>query len=284
MKHIAEMSLPIAILLLVGTLCMWIPVFQHTENIWNAVITLSIAIINADFLMFFCHKTRMTRNLNWMPVLMYLLPFGMGIIACDWKLQIGIFFLFASIHMIILAFRQDKAVEESFLATAFLLCGTIFLPQLIWLLPFIWISFIIQSAFNLRVFSASIIAILAFAAIDFAGFYLFQWTFPWHWNEIINLTFIPFSFTNWKLYILAAFGIFFIISNYMFYQRENATVQSLLNIFIIPFLMACVMQSPAILIAMLAGISAHYYISRQSLSRGIFFIIYILFCVGSLFL
>lgn len=271
------MSLPMVILLLAGALCMWIPDFQSAAN--KTVITLILGILNACMLAYLCERTAMTKSFSWIPVLMYLLPLGIGLISFEWQNQAGILCMQLSILMLIKAFHMNNAVEESFLGTLLIIAGSYFLPSLILLLPFFVIGFVIQRAFNAKIVSASIIALATFGIIFYTLNKIFGVTWSCTWTEFLTYIWPVFSIKTWFIYLLATIGIFFIICNYLYYQRENATVQSLLNILVIPFILAIIIQNLPILILTLAGISAHYFSTRESIARGIIFFVYILICV-----
>lgn len=272
------MSLPMAILLLVGALCMWIPDFKSQEAP-IAVLTLILGILNADILMYLCQRTAMTRSLSWIPVLMYLLPFGVGFLSFNWQSQVGVFCMLISILMLVKAFHMNNAVEEAFLGTLFIIVGSYFLPSVLLLLPLFIMGFVMQRAFNVKIISASLIALAIFGIFYVTINKLTGWVWSWNWSEFLSYIWQGFSLKMWFIYLLGIIGIYFIISNYFYYQRENATVQSLLNILIIPFALALIIQSLPILIVTLSGISAHYFSTRESMTRGIVFFVYILICI-----
>ena len=253
-------------------------------------VTLLLTVVNAVVLMRLCYKTNMTRTLSLMPVLMYMLPVSVipWLHHC-WQGQLTCTALLVCDMQLIGTYRADNASEQSFLGALLLCLGSLLCPEMILLVPLLWIFFLVQQSLNIKVFLSSLIAVGVVAV--YVG--LAVWFWPELQNSIIVNPFggrhlLSFTAENTALAVAMSAALVFMVCAWARFSRESISVQTYITFGTIPLIVFVVllvwqldiMMIACMLLATLAMFSTHFFLVPQSLVRGVVFLAYLLVCYG----
>lgn len=289
LKHITSFSWFVGILLSMGALCMWIPDFFSDSILW--IPTLSLTIWNAVLLMYLLYKTGVTRTRTSLPIFVY--PLVVGVIPAlhtQWEGQLSVTVLQFILILLYNAFRNPMAVHESFVSTLLLALASLAQPDIVILLPIVWIGFAIQRSFSLRVLLASLIAAAVFAI------YLF--IFIWFVPDVFAVVSPSEAFARtiikrdvWLvLTYLCVFAVVFVVMSFIGYTRENTHAQSLVLMLTMILVSGLVLMIfPPVLFSSLmpiaafavAGLAAYVFSSQrsESVATGIIFLLFLILSV-----
>ena len=287
MKHfllnITQIKLPfgIALLLLCGV-C-WVRSIM-AEPLLTSV-TMSLAVVNAVLLMRLCYKTNMTRTMSFMPVVMYMLPFSaLPWLHQCWQGQVACMALLLSDIQLLGTYRMDNAAGEALLSTLLILAGSLFCAEMIFIVPLLWVFFMVQQSFNLKVFISSLIAVAV--VVIYAGIVL------WLQPELPRISPVT-ALTGRELLplpqgilviVMVVTVLTFLVFALLNFSQENVTTQTYITFSGIPLLAIItftVWQSAGhgalcLLLLTLAMLATHFFLYKQTLPRGITFIAYLL--------
>ena len=252
-----------AIALSVGVMCGWIPDFlQPNADYLSLSLTMAGTLANAFLLLYLTRTTTITRQKDILPVPLYLLTVtAFPSVHTAWRLQVAVLLLTSAVLIIHGAYRKENTAHDGFLATALVAIASLFVPQVIFFVPFVWLAYTLLRAMRLRTFLASLIALAVFGIYLALAVYLFGWECPYvhvfEWNETPMLTY----------WILLAFHIAFLVAAAVRIDRDSTTQQALLILLFLFFLPAAT--------------ATLFFRQRDSLSRGLCFLMYLLFlCVS----
>ncbi|MBR1808964.1 MAG: hypothetical protein IJ776_06225 [Paludibacteraceae bacterium] len=287
MKHITELTWLAGILLSVAALCMWIPDFvQSVPLLWQTITTMVLSVCNAVLLMYLLYQSGVTRTRSAVPLFCYVLLVGaMGDLHQQWDGQLSVLALQAVLLLLMHAYRSANAVHESFLCTIVLCTAALLQPDILIMLPVVWIGLAVQRAMNVRVMLASLIAAGVFGLYMWISSMLYPDAFS---VVSINDAFrheLPMAENLLQPAVLTVFAIVFAVISLTGFARENSRAQSLVLIMLMLTIAGVVMMffPPAYFTSLMstaaycsAALAVYCFCSRQSVAMGIIFIMYIL--------
>ena len=232
-----------------------------------------------------CYKTNMTRTMSYMPVLMYLLPISVvpWLHTC-WLSQVACMAMLLCDMQLIGTYRLENAAEPALLSTLLICLGSFACHDMIFLIPLLWLFFMLQQSFSLRVFLSSLIAI-AVVAIYTA---VVVWLLPDVLSSItepspLNRQLMTLSAENWTAVAALLLSLVLMVLALMRFSRENVSVQTYITFCSVPLVAIVVLviwQTAAtniygLLFMTLAMFATHFFLAEQSLVRGIVFVVYV---------
>ncbi|MGN0236353.1 MAG: DUF6427 family protein [Paludibacteraceae bacterium] len=273
---ISRIPLPIVIVLSVGVLCGWIPDFIACDyssfaTAFPLFFTFVLMLVNAYTLFFMMRATGVVRYRDALPVFLYLLTTtAFPAIHAWWQLQAVIVLMMIMVQIIHRAYREDETAHDCFLATAFALIASFFLPIAIVMVPLIWLAYILLRSMHLRTALGSLIAIGLFAIYIAVAVFFFDMPVP-SVNNIADSLCTPFRHLDlvqivfFSVLLLAHFG--FLIAIAVRIDRDSAGQQALLILFFLFFL------PPAA--------ATLFFRQRDSVTRGVVFCLYAVFLLAA---
>lgn len=178
-KKIITPSMPFSMLLVLGTIIIWIivnvfvstdsglainsPLSKvvegaiHSELISN-IISLIITLFNAFLLVQINNRFTIIRTRTFIPVFVFLMV--MSVLAKVHQLpnaQIALTFQLAALFVFFGMFRNRNASEQAFLGSLLVAIGSLFVVPMIFFLPLSWIGFARFRSLSMRTFLASLI-------------------------------------------------------------------------------------------------------------------------------
>ncbi len=298
LKHITQINLPIAILLSVGCLGFWVPDFVSLANgtfpsgTWGSEIaTLLLVLLNAIFLVLLIYQRGITRQLEGLPMLLYLLVCStIPNMHNQWLGQVIIFILQIILFLVMNSYRNSHATEAAFLSAMLLSIGVLLMPDLVWLFPVLWAMFAIHRAMNLRVFLASLIGV-AVVAIYQVVFDWLGWIKMVDWGDI----WLRISITQYPLLsciIMSIVGVFFVFLNLTRQNVENTQITTFVWCLMLIFVPCAVLVffplvyflSPLVVaLYCLTALATYYFASSQTVVAGSIFLGFVAVWIGQYF-
>lgn len=273
-------------------LCLWIPSFLHAADgtVWHLVATMLMSVVNALLLMYLVYEAGITRTRQSLPVFCYLLltAASPALHTC-WEGQLAVLVLAAVCLMLLNTYRSENAVQESFISTLLICAAVLVLPDMLFMLPVLWIGFAVQRAFNLRVALASVVAVCIFALYLWLSVMLFPDAFgivslhdafcrSWIGLQIPMLSAV-------SVLLLEVWGVLFAVWAMIGFSRETNRAQSLVLLLLLILLVSMPMLLfPPLLFSSLqpvayfatAALAAYCFSTRQSVAAGVIFLLFIL--------
>ncbi len=277
-----------AILLSVGCIGFWVPDFivPYLDVIWPILGTLLLTFLNAFFLVFLLYQRSITRKIDGISCVIYLFAIStIPILHTKWLLQLVILIFQVILWIITSCYRQEHAVEQAFLSSILLCITALFLPDILFLLPVIWLMFVALRAINIRVFLASIIgAIVVLFYISLCS--------KLGWLHLVDITDIwlrdstpqPREFYLFHA-ILLVDGVFFSIANLIRQNIENTSITIFVWCITMVFVVCAILMfwSPAYFASLyivalycFVVLSTYFFSSRTSVFSGLIFILLII--------
>ncbi|MBR1928673.1 MAG: hypothetical protein IJ834_02905 [Paludibacteraceae bacterium] len=286
-KNITQIGWGWIALLALSTYVMWIPQFL-SDNWLEAVATAVLTLVNAVVLMFIAYKTGATHSHSAIPVLMYLLFIGVfAELHFDWQIQVVTIAFQTIIALQIRSYRNNNAVEESFLIGVILALTMLLEPDVIFFLPFVWFGFSWQRALNGKVILASIIG-MALVALYLALLVWMQYVCIYSFVEICKHSWINTSMLPRLLYVIV-WTVFFFVTTAFNFTRANSSVQSyiVLYVLLLPVVLFFSLLQPnkfspttSLLALSASALATYYFSSKQTMMSGISFVLFILLSVA----
>lgn len=247
LKNIIVPSIPLAVLLVVGCVSLWladysgtlfnlIPVQKATtpeisqsfyiqSPVIRTEICLAITLLNAFLIAQINNRFTIIRTRTFLPIVVFLILMGVWsqthlIISSNLALTLFILALFNFFSMT----RDKKSSEQAFLGSFLISLSSLFIHEYIYLIPVCWVEFIIFQSFSLRTFLASVFGVLAPWVIYISVSYYFDSTVDLSkiFNFNINFNF-NYSTLNLSEYIYSgAIGLIMIISIFGIFSISNS--------------------------------------------------------------
>lgn len=272
-----------AILLLAAEFLPWLTSFG-TQPAGLVMLTFIFAAVAAVLLVYFFHHAGIIGDVDYLPGVLY-----MGATAVfpalhtQWKGQLVVCLLLGLLSLLYRGYRQKDSARDSFTATLLLLVTSLLIPDLIWLVPFIWIAYMFQSSFGFRTFLASLIALSVFAL--YVGLAIWQ---GWMANPYALLLERHWIFEvmdpeEWLMPVaLTGGGIYFFIFTVVRTDRDSIrqrTALMLFSVFYLPLMAMCIYLTQPLMVVpvalvLLAGLATLFFRQQDSVHRGIIFILY----------
>lgn len=294
LKYLTQLSWPAALLLSVGSLALWIPDFLVANAPIGALVaTMLLSVVNAFIIMLLFYHAGVTRYRVGLPMVSYLLLMAaFPAIHADWRAQVAIVFIAPVVLLIHNVHLNPETQEESFVATLLICVSSLFMPTMIWLVPVLWVGFVLQQALSLRTFLASLMAIAVFAL-----YYAITWFLAGRWGYVLLLA-MPSLSIGWfgpvlstadqiRMYVLLAVMVWFVIELLIYIDRVSMRERTFTLVFLALLLTVLLMtffpidgQNNSPLPVYAASVMATlYFQQRESIVRGVFFLCFILLTV-----
>lgn len=304
--NIARPNMPVSILLLMGCLAMWLPDFLmptagtgsltislpisytfHFSIYLQLAATLAITLLNGLSISGLLLKFGIQRKWSIVPLLLY----ALFISACPagryaLEAQLSVLLFTGILALTRTMFKDIWSVEQAYLATLLATVAAMFMPDMLWFIPVMWIAFMLERAFSLRVLLASLIGVctvLVFWMAYLAWYHCFDLfadalagmyrrTLPDLANDYLQ----PVYFL--LLLFCGSFGIFSYYSNI---YRESTSTRAIVAVTIlcsfatIPLLAFPASNGMSVfpLLALWASIHGAYLcLSGQTVSRSVWFL------------
>ncbi len=284
LKYISKLSLPVAILLLVGIGLLWLPSFTE-HNGGNVMLTLLLTLLSAALLQFFFHFSGMTRDTDILPAVLYFAAISVfPTLHTQWQAQVGVCAMLIIMHILFRGFREKETAQDAFISSLLLLLASLLVPDMIWLFPFIWIAYIVLSAFSVRTMLATLIALGVFVIYLGLGVYTRHMA-----NPYIHLLDRQFIFESadpeeWVMQAaLMCMGCYFFIITIIRVDRDSVRQQAVLTLYALFFAATIMMvlypMSPMralpLMLVMLTGLAVTFMRQTESVHRGLVFLLYL---------
>ncbi|MBR6017131.1 MAG: hypothetical protein IK073_00740 [Paludibacteraceae bacterium] len=285
LKYISKPGLPAVILLLVGAGLLWLPSFAD-HAFGTVLLTMLLTLLAAAIMQTFFHRSGLTRETDMLPLLLYVVSVSVfPALHTQWQSQVAVCALLIILTVLFRGFREKDTSEQAFLSTLLLLLASMLVPDMIWLFPFIWIAYIILSAFGFRTMLATLIALAVFAI--YLGIGLF---FEKIDNPFLGLLDRQFIFESgdpeeWIMQAVLMFmGCYFFIISVIRVDRDSVRQQAVLTLFALFFAATIAMviypmlplKTLPLMLAMLTGLAVTFFRQNESVHRGIVFLLYLL--------
>lgn len=299
LKYLTQLSWPAAIVLSVASMALWIPDFLAEDApIGLLSATLSLTVVNAVVLMVLFYHCGVTRYRVGMPVLLYmLLMAAFPSTHTDWQTQVAILFIAPVVLLLHNVHLNPETQEQSFVATLLICVASLFAPSMVWLVPCLWLGFVLQQAFSLRSMLASLMAVAVFAIyFGITVFVASRWGYEllvampdlsmgW-WGHIMPLA------DRIRLYVLLAVSIGFSVVLLLYIDRASTRVRTFTLVYMILLVVTMLVvlfgsHTPTInpLPVYAASVLATlFFQQRESVVQGIIFLCFMLIAVLSVFL
>lgn len=297
-RHITAFGWATAIVLSLVPLCGWIPTILRFFP--AALIACLLAAANAFFLTTTVYRAAVSRTLAGMPALCYLwLTAAVPTLLYDWQAQLAAACILFVINLLLSAWHlQDRAVENSFLATLLLALTALFTPDILLFIPFLWIALGIQRALTFRVWLASLTALILVGLYTFLCAHFLPTPYALaSFSDILargSLTtdipsyhpaiqILPYAF-------VALIGFVFLIGAYSNFSRANVSVQSFILFLSAVFVLSAVLMCfppatfsslSALAVCGAAGLGTICMYERKTTFSGILFLVFLTLCALS---
>lgn len=293
LQHLTEHDLLWVLLALAGCAGMWLPdflQFSHTPALWALIGTLAGILVNAFVLMLVLWQVNITRNREALPVILYaFVVSSVPMLHTLWEAQIVVLVFQIVLLISLQTYRQPHAVNASFWCSVLVCLLTLLAPDMVFLVPVLWVLFMTERAFNLRVWLASLIGaatvgvyfLIAYFVSQYYGVQLFLEP-----QELVARTVLPVA--PWYPFALLCFivvdGLFFFGSTLAHFGKENHTIRSYLLALLVPFgVVSLLLFFPPVfsasllplLLYLLTGIAVWFFYSQKTVFAGIVFLLHI---------
>ena len=287
LKNITNIGWIGTIVLSVVSVICWLPDFL-LKNPVEIGITFALCIVNAFLLMVLAYRTGVTRTRSGIPLFCYMLLVGtVDSLHSQWEGQLAVLCVLMVMFLLIRAYRSQNAVEEAFLCGILIAGCSLLLPDVIFLLPALWIGFSLQRAFNGRIIASSLTGVAVVALYSAAAWWM-GWLCPCRWGNFFEREF-PESIQLYQSILLAAWAVLFIVEGILSFSRANSGEQSYLSLMALPALLSVIliffpsadfdtMQGVAALT--IAAFATHFFSNRNSVWSGIVFLLWIVINLG----
>ncbi len=285
LTHITHLSFPVAVLLSLCCIGFWVPTCLAADAPWHLLVpTFVLMVANALVLTWVIYQRSITTQPVPLPLFLYVLLISTTpALHTLWQAQVACLFFQIVLLVLIHSYRHKMAVENAFLATILLCCAAFVMPDMLFLLPVLWLMFAVNRALNLRVFLASLIGgifVLIYTAI---AQYL-------HWFQILSMadSFVRASDVHFPLVstcLLIGGALLFIILAMMGNNQENNHISSFLVSIVLALVLSLVLSffPPAFFVSLLiialysiAVLASYVFLTRPSVFFGILFLVMII--------
>lgn len=283
------MSLLPAVLLAIGALALWVPDYLSAPERWHELLLTQLVLIaNAIMLSALLYQGKASRSFTALPVpLMIFTVAALPQLRSGWLLQlwIGVLLLFL-FTMQQLADNQPPNGYVFFFSLVLCILS-LWLPDALWCIVYLWAVVLMMGAFSLRTIMASAIAMAVFVFYyRIAGF--FGWSMEWGCSSLLSrswlATVMPLHDTIAIAFVLVAtFAITFAAfrrSLYGFISTRMLLYHCvMLYLIVTPLVLLCRPDGGgihALLAIATPAVTSIYLLQKESESRGITFILYII--------
>lgn len=287
LRHITQMPLPAVLLLLVGALAMWVVDYTRTPELWLTILsTQTLVLINAILLSMTLYRAKATAHFSLLPAVLYILTVGVfPFLRVHWQpqLMVGIllFFLYATRDMT----DTHEPNDLVFFVTLLLCLTALMSPDAVWCIAFLWLVVLLQGAFTLRTIFASLLAAALVGVYYVLALYI-GWAEMWDYTFLFDRQWIGYNqpaalFTTVIILMvgfLFASGAAFRRSSYDFVSTRMLLYHVVfIGLLSAPLILitAAELDSWALLPLSLTATTCIYLLQKESESRGITLLVYI---------
>lgn len=295
LKYLTHLGPLAAILLSALGLMSWIPDFlQPQANTWALVATMVLTLTNGLAIMWMFYYTSITRYREGLTIVLYIwFHAAFPELHTAWTDELAILLLTPVVYLLQQTRLNPQAQELAFISTLLLLIGGIFIPEMLWMIPVLWIALIYQQAFTFRTFTASVIA------LGLAGIYLLSLRLYFPTAHVWDLLAAPYregvslSTTIAVELIITGVLVVAIMGQVLWrIHKENNHVRFVVVLCIMMFLMELLLfslpwyrhSSWSLVLYTSTLIASIYFWQRESVFRGIFFLTMMVLCAVGCFL
>lgn len=291
LKHIYHISLPTAIGLSAVLLCAWTPSFA-TESTWLVVLTMLLTCANGALLTLINLRTQLSREMLGTPLLLYMLVCAAftPVHTC-WQAQLVTGAMLGVLLLIQNGYRVLSTASDSLRATLYLSLSSLLVPDMVWMIPMIWLMYAILNSLQPRTLLASIIGV-ALVSLYVAIAHFLGWFAIDGYTSLLQRHWLGMLVTPQETYCqlgIVALGVLFTILTLPRFSRDNTNVQTLCMLFIVTLVSASVLSLllvnpikslfPIVLVS-LSGIVSIYLRQSSDVVRGSFFLVYVVACLA----
>lgn len=287
LKYITHLGSLTAILLSALALLSWIPDFLRPDrDILTILTTMILVVLNGVAAMMMFYRTNITRYREPLTIVLYIwFSSAFPAIHSDWKLQLALLLITPIIYLLQQTRQNPQAQELAFVSTLLLLLASMLMPPLVWLVPVIWISLIYQQALTLRSFLATLIAICLVAVYGAVCY----WYFPalsilsWGSDHFVSVADIAW----WEQLTLAALVIMASGQIVWRIHKENNHTRFVVILSILILASGILLRFVSdwgtmvwpLLVYIATLLLSVYFWQRDSIFRGVVFLLTLLFCI-----
>lgn len=283
------MSLLPAVLLAMGALALWVPDYLSAPERWHELLLTQLLLVaNAIMLSALLYQGKATRSFTALPVpLMIITVAVLPDWRCGWLLQVWI-----AVMLLFLFMMQQMADNQSpngyvFFFTLVLSVLSLWLPDALWCIVYLWAVVVMMGAFSLRTLLASAIGLVVFIFYYQIAHY-FGWSVEWGWSSLLPRSWMAkvmslHDIITVAVVLVATFAITFVTfrrSSYGFVSTRMLLYHCvMLYLMVIPLVLFFRPDGGgihALLAVATPAVTGIYLLQTESESRGITFILYFL--------
>lgn len=255
-----------------------------TQPTGQVMLTFLFACLAAVLLVAFFQRVTILHDMDYLPAVLY-----MGAMAAfptlhtQWKGQLVVCLMVGLFSLLYKGFRQKDSTRDSFTSTLLILLSSLLIPDIVWLVPFIWIAYMFLSSFSFRTLLASILAIAVFAIYVSLAVWQGWMDNPYAMVLERNWIFEVMDPEEWLMpVVLTGGGIYFFIFTVVCTDRDSIrqrTVLMLFSLFYLPLMVMCVYLTMPLMVvpvalALLTGLGTLFFRQKDSVHRGIVFLLF----------
>ena len=268
---------------------MWIPDYVNNSEQWiDLMLTQLLVIANAIFLSIVLYQAKASRSYSALPIpLMILTTAVLPDMRSTWLLQLWMFIILMFLFLMQQLSENQSPNSYVFFVSLLLCILTIWIPDAVWCLLYLWLVVLQCSAFSLRTIFASAIAVAVFA-IYYGIAYHLGWVSELPLDSLLDRSwFADYAsvrhLVSVSVVLVSTFAIMFASfrrSSYDFVSTRMLLYHcAMLYIVATPFILLSKPEG-AVMHAMLAlatpAVTGIYLLQKESESRGITFLLYVL--------
>lgn len=161
LRHITRMSLPVATLLLVGALGMWVVDYIRVPEHWlSSLLTQCLVVTNALLLSTVLYRAKVGGHLSLLPAVLYTLAVGvLPYLRMHWHPQLIVLLLLLYLY----ATRDVSDTRDGntlVMLVSVVLCALALLtPDALWCIVLLWVVALMQGAFSVRTILATVLGV-----------------------------------------------------------------------------------------------------------------------------
>ncbi len=154
---------------------MWVPSFFTPAYVWALVATLLLVAFNAFMMMRVFYQANVTNLLSFfVPTSYWLLSSALPFLHTCWQGQLAVLGAQLTYLILLRIDYQHQPLQEAFLSTLVLCCTSLAMPEIVVIIPAVWLYMLYRHVITWRVFAASLIG-----AATFALYYTIAVFFGW---------------------------------------------------------------------------------------------------------
>ena len=272
--------------LLLSALFLLLLVPELLDFSWDKLACVLLSIAGSALLMLLFYRTSVTRVRSAMPIVVFTLLYSATTsIHCSWTAALMLICLLIVMLLLLSVYRNELAVEESFIATLLIsIVAAAWYPLFAVYILTVWLMLLFERSLSMRTLlagaiGAAVVALYALIA-DFAGWTAIEQQMP-ETNSLQQM-------------VLIAWTLFFIVWSYLDIGRQVTPVRLLLYFVLLIYLIGILMSTLGLLIdsnltpqmsaigtistfLSLTAAATYCFCKRETVFTGVVFLIFTLF-------